>query len=307
MSLAQPGNVVRLDGGDGGVSGSAVFINRAPALLINSDVDVKLTYYNVPAKFGGTVKLGFVSTSLTTPAAVSHFYRHPTFDPGTGFSEINQRSETIISTERTATGIMSDPTTAFFVPSELLGNVGEGNFFLGNGIISVNYGNPPYLEAKGGLLPVVLPEVGHEHSHALFDKITASFSGNTTCLNEGIADALPFTLGFMPEENFGPIGHDGLSFDADCSRTQEVHDVGNCYFWHVKKQSLLSADFMRGIFHPAHHYDFDSCDRTALRTGNSLLVLFTEAAGGANLGPAFDSMQVPHAASYQEALAALGF
>jgi hypothetical protein len=307
LTLAQTGNTIRLDGGNGSLEGGAVAINRAPSLVINSDVDVKATFYDVAAKFGGTVKLNFVSTQLSTPAAVSHFYRFPTYDVGTAFTDINQRSEPIITGERSATGIMSDPINAFFVPTELLGNVGEGNFFLGNGIISVNYGNPPYIDAKGGILPIVMPEVGHEHTHALFDKVWDFFSGSNTCLNEGTADALPFTLGFMPEENFGPVGLDGLSFDADCTGTHEVHDVGNCYYWHVKKQGLLTPDFMRGVFHPQHHYDFDSCDHTAVRTGNSLLVLFTEAAGGANLIPALDSMQVPHAASYQEALQALGF
>jgi len=38
-----------------------------------------------------------------------------------------------------------------------------------------------------------------------------------------------------------------------------------------------------------------------------MLVLFTEAAGGANMVPILDSMHIPHAPSYEAAKQALGY
>ena len=133
------------------------------------------------------------------------------------------------------------------------------------------------------------------------------FSGDYSCLNEGIADALAFSVGFIPEEILGPIAMDRVNFDADCSAVSEVHDVGNCYFWHVKKAGLLTPTFLHGIFHPQHTFRFNSCDQKAITTGNSILVYFTEAAGGADLVTVLNSMKIPHAGSYEAAKQALGF
>jgi hypothetical protein len=133
------------------------------------------------------------------------------------------------------------------------------------------------------------------------------FSGDYRCLNEGIADVLAFSVGFIPEEILGPIAIDGVTFDSDCSSASEVHDVGNCYFWHVKKAGLLTPNFLYGIFHPQHAFRFNSCDQKAITTGNSTLAYFTEAADGANMVPVLNSMKVPHAGSYEAAKQALGF
>ena len=145
-----------------------------------------------------------------------------------------------------------------------------------------------------------------EVSHELFNEVSASYQGNSGCLNEGIADALAFVSGHLPLQDFGPIGLRGDDFNNGCTTLSEVHDVGNCYFWHVRNAGLLTEAFMNGIYHPEHTFNFDSCSQNAVQTGNSLLVLFTEAAAGADLLPAFDAMGVPHAVSYQAARTALG-
>jgi hypothetical protein len=99
----------------------------------------------------------------------------------------------------------------------------------------------------------------------------------------------------------------GTDFASGCSALNEVHDIGNCYFWHVKKAGMLTPEFLRRVFHPRRAYTFDSCAQNTLMTGNNMLVLFTEGAGGANMIPVLDSMQLPHAASYEEAIRALGY
>jgi hypothetical protein len=80
-----------------------------------------------------------------------------------------------------------------------------------------------------------------------------------------------------------------------------LHDVGNCYFWHVKKAGMLTQAFLHGIFHPQRAYRFHSCSQNTRDTGNNILVYFTEAAGGANMLPVLDSMKIPHAGSYEAA------
>ena len=141
----------------------------------------------------------------------------------------------------------------------------------------------------------------------MFEEIKSYFSGDYSCLNEGIADALAFAIGSIPEEILGPIGTGGINFDSDCSAVSEVHDVGNCYFWHVKKAGLLTPAFLYGIFHPQHLFAFNSCDHTAITTGNSLLVYFTEAAGGIDMVPVLNSMKIHHEGSYEGAKQALAF
>ena len=121
-----------------------------------------------------------------------------------------------------------------------------------------------------------------------------------------MADALAYAAGFLPEEDFGPVGLRGTDFESGCTALSEIHDVGNCYFWHVKKAGLLNSGFLHGIFHPQHTYSFDSCAQNTIETGNSILVYFTEAACGASMIPVLESMKIPHAGTYGAAKQALG-
>jgi hypothetical protein len=152
-----------------------------------------------------------------------------------------------------------------------------------------------------------IPRFAHEYTHELVDEIRPAFGGNFSCLNEGIADALPYAAGYLPEEDFGPVGLMGIDFDGSCAALQEMHDVGNCYLWHVKKAGLLNSSFLYALFHPQHAFSFDSCAQNTLETGNNILVYFTEAAGGTDMIPVLDSMNIPHAGSYEAAKHALGF
>lgn len=68
---------------------------------------------------------------------------------------------------------------------------------------------------------------------------------------------------------------------------------------------MLTRAFIFGIYHPQHTFVFDSCVMNE-KTGNSLLVYFTESANGANLLPVLDAMRLPHAESYAAAKQAIG-
>jgi len=233
------------------------------------------------------------------------FYRHPGYDTGTAAADVHARAQTIVATERSMSGLTSEHVTAFFMPTELAVQV-EGNFSYGDGTVTINYGNLPYIAAMGGIVNTAMPRFAHEYTHELFNEIEPAFSGNFSCLNEGVADALAYAAGFLPEEDFGPVGLKGIDFDSGCTALDEIHDVGNCYFWHVKKAGLLTQKFMHGVFHPQHAFKFDSCAQTTIETGNNILVYFTEASGGIDMVPVLDSMKLPHAASYDAAKQALG-
>jgi hypothetical protein len=281
---------------------------RAPKILFGSEQDVLLSYYTVAPVWDGITRLSFSSTQSTSALVDSIFYRHLSYDTGTAAADLHSRAQSIVATQRAMTGMNPEHVTAYFMPTEFVNTpAGEGNFSYGNGTVTINYGNPPYIAAMGGILRTALPRFAHEYTHELTNEITPVFAGNFSCLNEGIADALPYLAGFLPEEDFGPVGLRGTNFDSSCTVLSEMHDVGNCYFWHARKAGLLTPAFLRGIFHPAHAYDFDSCAQNTLKTGNSILVLFTEAAGGASMVGVLDSMQIPHAPSYEAAKQALGF
>jgi len=299
------GATMRILSGSGHVAG-AIVTAYAPRIEVRSDLEVTVSYYEVPPAWGGTTSLDFESATRTSTIMDSVFFRHPSYDTGPAADLLHTRGLTTIGREREVTGVTSEKVRAFFMPTELAAVSGEGNFSYGDGTVTSNYGNPPYIAALGGIIPVAFPRFAHEVAHELFDEIRSAFLGDVTCLNEGLADALAWVVGDLPEADFGPVGVRGIDFSRGCLEVDEIHDVGNCYFWQVKQAGLLDAAFMRGIFDPRAGLDFDSCDQHARRTGDAILVYFTEAAGGADMVPVVDAMGLDHAGSYAAALGALG-
>ncbi|MEW5850981.1 MAG: hypothetical protein AB2A00_19500 [Myxococcota bacterium] len=300
------GATLRVVDGNAGILAHLVTA-YSPRIEVRSDVEVSLSYYNVQPIWGGTVSLDFVTTSQTSSVVDTVFFRHPGHDTGTAATDFHARAQQAITDERGITGVTSERIRSFVMPTELAGVAGEGNWSYGDGTVTSNYGNPDYIAALGGIMNVAFPRFAHECAHELFNEIAGFFPGNAGCLNEGIADALAYVAGHLPLQDFGPIGVTGVDFANGCASTTEIHDVGNCYFWHVHEAGLLTPPFMNGIFHPQHTFSFDSCAPTAELTGNAILVLFTEAAGGADLVPVLDAMGLVHAGSYDAARAALGF
>ena len=145
--------------------------------------------------------------------------------------------------------------------------------------------------------------------HELFSEVSESHPGNNICLNEGLADAFAFAAGFLPERDFGPLGLRGTDFDQGCAeivQNFEVHDAGNCPLWQVHSLGLLSQSFVARILRPQHVIEFDSCDLTSERTGNALIVLFSEATG-LDTTEAVQKAGIPNAGSLEGAKLALGF
>jgi hypothetical protein len=300
------GATTSLVSGSGTVSGSQVTSMSGPVVL-RSDVDVTISNYQVAPVWGGTTHLNFVSQDFTAPEAVSTVYRFPTFLTGGEPSQLHERGRTIIAQESQIAAIQPGQMHAFFLPSEMA-TLGEGDFSDGNLNITINYGNPDFIAAVGGVLNAAMPRFAHEYVHELFSEIAASYPGNRSCLNEGIADAFAFAAGFLPEDEFGPLGVHGGDFDNGCASLvsdPEVHDVGNCPFWQVRRLGDLSQIFAAAILHPQHVFTFDSCDLTSSQTGNALLVLYSESAGQ-DLTQAIQMAQIPNAGSLAAARRALG-
>jgi hypothetical protein len=306
FTVAAPADIaVTLASGNGLVSSPLVWAYQASTITLASDLDVLLSYYDLAPVWGGTTPLKFTSTLLTSALMDTVFYRHPSYDTGDAATQLHTQGQAVITAERAITGLTSEHVTAFFIPSELAVE-GEGNFSYGNGTVTINYGNPPYIAAQGGIPNAAIPRFAHEYTHELFNEISPAPAGDPSCFNEGVADAVAWFSGFLPEDQFGPVGVRGIDFDSSCAALGEIHDVGNCYFWHVKKAGLLTQSFLHGIFHPQRAYSFNSCAQNTTDTGNAILVYFTEAAGGADMLAVLDSMQIPHAASYEAAKQALG-
>ncbi len=298
--------------------GGPIVTAYAPRVELRSDRALSVTYYDLAVAPGATLALDFTSTTQTSEVLDSVFYRHPAWDTGTAATDLHTMGQATIRAERDATGVTSEKIHAYFMPTELAAIQGEGNFSFGDGRVTSNYGNPPYAAAIGGIVPVAFPRFAHECAHELFDQIRAAYPGNATCLNEGVADALAFAVGSLPEGDFGPIGLRGDDFDdpdRGCADLTEIHDVGNCYFWHMYRAGFLGRQFMRSIFQPGRVLDFDSCDPRSTHTGDTLLVLFTEAATSDTTPgrpdpdevlAAVDAMRLTHSGSYAAALSALG-
>jgi hypothetical protein len=298
--------VARVVEGAGSIAGPLVISQTSP-VIVKSDLDITLSYYNVAPLWGGTTSLDFVSTTLTSPEVVTTVHRHPSFLVGDEVAELHERARDIIALESKIAGIDPGQMHAIFVPSELV-TFGEGNFSDGNLNIFMNYGNPPFIEANGGISNVVLPRLAHEYVHELFSDVRELHPGNHSCLNEGLADAFAFAAGVMPEADFGPIGQRGADFNQGCAEigaNGEIHEAGNCPFWQVHRLGLLSRTFAKRVLTPRHVIEFNSCDLTSERTGNALIVLFSEAAR-VDMTQAINMAEIPNAGSLKAAKQALG-
>ncbi|HKO46297.1 MAG TPA: hypothetical protein VJV79_01155 [Polyangiaceae bacterium] len=297
----------RLVSGAGQVTGSLIFSTTSP-IRLRSDVDLTLSYYNVTPTWGGTTHLNFVSQTFSSAEVVTTVFRFPSFLTSGEPAEFHSRGRSIIVQESQIAQIQPGRMNASFLPSEMA-TLGEGNFSDGNLNITINYSNPPFIATSGGVFNAAMPRFAHEYVHELFSEIAQSYPGNSSCLNEGLADAFAFASGFLPERDFGPIGlRGGNDFDQGCAgilNDFELHDAGNCPLWQVHRLGLLSESFARAMLHPLHVIDFDSCDLASARTGNALLVLFSEAAGQ-DLTSAIQLAQIPNAGSLAAAKLALG-
>jgi hypothetical protein len=311
LSIFAPNNTsLHLTSRSGTLRHATVWDLGSTIILGSSEGDIQISYNSIVPVCDGTTNLNFESTILSSALLDSVFYRHTNYETGTTAIDLHTLGQKVITVERETAGLTSEHLTAFYFPPEMnKGGLGEGNFSYGNGTVSINLCdvNPLGIARKGGIVNGAFPLFVHEYAHELFDEIKSMFSGDYSCLNEGIADALAFSVDFIHEEILSPIAIERVNFDADCSAVSELHDVRNCYFWHVKKAGLLTPTFLHGIFHPQHTFSFNSCDQKAITTGNSISVYFTEAAGGTNLVPVLNSMKIPQAGFYAAAKQALEF
>jgi hypothetical protein len=295
------------------VSGSGVITSLSSVLsftspvVLKSDIEVTLSFYDVAPTWDGTTNLDFVSETMISDEATTIVYRHPTFLVNDEATQLHERSREIIAGESQIAGINPGQMRAFFMPTELV-TFGEGNFSDGNLNVFMNYSNPPFIRAKGSIYDVVMPRFAHEYVHELFSEVAQSHPGNNICLNEGLADAFAFAAGFLPESDFGPVALRGGDFNQGCAEiTQnfEIHDAGNCPFWQVHRMGLLSQSFVVGVLRPQRALAFDSCNLTSVHTGNAFIVLFSEAAG-IDMTEAIDMAEIPNAGSLEAAKQALG-
>jgi hypothetical protein len=302
-----PDLALTLVSGAGSMIGSAAFVSFSSPVILRSDADVTLSHYDVIPVWGGTTNLDLVSASTTSPELVTTVYRHPTFLGDDEVAQLHQRGRDIVAVEKQISGIDPGQLHAIFLPTELA-TLGEGNFSDGNLGIVLNYGNPDFIAFVGSVYDVVMPRFAHEYVHELFSEVAQSHPGNNSCLNEGLADAFAYAAGLLPERDFGPVGLRGADFGQGCAEIVqdfEMHDAGNCPFWQVRRLGLLSPAFVAAVLRPHHAIEFDSCDLTAARTGNALVVLFSEAAG-VDMTASIEMAEIPNAGSLEAARRALG-
>jgi hypothetical protein len=281
----------------------------APQLELYSYTDqgVPISHYGINPVWSGITEINFEATSGSNAQLDAEFFRQTSYQTGDLLPTLLSQSANVITTERNITGIAGPRPLALFSPAELNGYA-EGDSW-GFGQANINYTYPYAISVNGGLpnglLTPAVHEMAHEYSHGLFESVRDSYY-DSSCLDEGTADALGFVGGFIPLTDLGPSFGDS-NYDGDCRPVTESHAVGNCYFYHVNKAGRLNASFMYGIFHPQHRYTASTCTPNDPKTGDSLLVLFTEAAGGIDMTSVINSMKLPNSGSYAAAKAALGF
>jgi hypothetical protein len=273
---------------------------------VASSVDIAISYYGAAPVWGGTTALDFTGTTQTAPHGTSMLYRWPTYDLGVTHAALSTSIEKIASDEIAATGITPPLYQAFFLPTEIAVPQGiDAGLAFGDGVVEINYGNPGWIASTpGGAAAIMAHEFAHEHTHTLFAQIASKFSGDPSCLNEGLADGLGNYLGYISDADLQRTG-DGSDVTHACTALTEVHARGKCVLWHLKTAGYFQPAVWKGLFTPQHTFAFSSCDMSAAATGNGYVVYLTEATG-ADMSGLVSSMGWPNAGSYAAAKAALG-
>lgn len=259
--------------------GQALIVSQASSVVVQSDLSASLSFYQTPIVWSGTTTIPLVSRTIETPGLWSIAYRHPSYPIDQ--NSLHQRMQTIMDAERALTGLAGPAATyALLLPTEMVAGVGEGNWSYGGGLVTVNYGNPDFVAAVGGMAQAVLPRFAHEYAHELYREFWEHYEGNDAALNEGWADALAFVAGALPLDEFGPIGVRGQNFDEGCIGITEIHDQGNCIFWSLYREGLLTPTMLRNFAHPTKTYvtaDWGNLGST--QTGETLIQVFADATG----------------------------
>lgn len=252
-----------------------------------------VSYYDVPPQWGGVTELKFISLTLAGPHGTAWFYRHSSFDFGLSTEALRSAVDEVYDGVVALTARTPPAYRAFFMPSELVGNNGDGNFAFLPDTVTVNYGNPDWLSYIGGFQTSVQWEWAHELTHLLTQPLGERLS-NIACLNEGLADAVGNKLGYVPESDFRP--RDG-TLESSCRGLVGLHAIGNCYLWHLKHyraDAVTDGPFWNertfaGLFATPRALRLDTCavpapDQQApsaedLVTGDSWVVYFSDATG----------------------------
>ncbi len=283
---------------------SAFWWSFRPGAVLQSDLDVSLGFYGDQPVWGGDTVVPYVSQVRSTALLESTVIHHVNYAIT---ADLHSGAEVIIIQERDLLGWPARPIRAVFLPTDLLGAVnGEGNFSYGDGRVTVNYGNPPYIAATGGIQVESLRRFAHEIGHDFFAHVVQFYGYNAQCLNEGMAESIASVIGVLPPEELGPRGVRGTDFRLGCLTANGPHETGYCVFYHIREAGQLTPSFLFRMMRPQHQFDFNSCTLNDPHTANTLLVAMTEAANGADLVPAFNAMKLPHAGSYTAARAAAG-
>lgn len=252
-----------------------------------------LSYYNVTPRWGGVTELGFTSLTLAGPHGTAWFFRHSSFDFGLTAEALRDAVEQVYDGVVALSGRTPPAYRAFFIPSELVVNNGDGNFAFWPDTVTINYGNPDWLSYLGGFQTSVQWEWAHELTHLLTQPLGERLS-NIACLNEGLADAVGNKLGYIPESDFRP---GDSTLESSCRGLVGLHAIGNCYLWHLKHyraDTVTDGPFwtertFAGLFATPRALRLDTCSvpwpgqqapsAEDLVTGDSWVVYFSDATG----------------------------
>lgn len=181
-------------------------------------------------------------------------------------SEVTQTIDSLTNKEHVNFSII-------FLPDPISLFIGaEGNFYMGNGKITVHYvENSIYNESV---------EISHEYAHGIeFERgpFNGRIKGNTVCFYEGLADAVTVHLNYSSVDKLSA----GNQPSEGCviPNYDMPHTVGRCIFKYLRNNSIDSDEFYNSIFNPNYTYEFDSCDLNSSKTCDSYNVLFSEAYG----------------------------
>jgi len=137
---------------------------------------------------------------------------------------------------------------------------GEGNFYLGNQMMSINFGGEKYYNEYNK--DVFKGEFAHEYVHSLQSKPETGLYGvNDGFFMEGMADAMAIYEGYR---TWNEVGIYDEQIEPGCSQLtnpQVMHTLGRCIFKHLNQSGYLDENFFYRLFHlPGDSYNLYTCD-----------------------------------------------
>ena len=187
-------------------------------------------------------------------------------------NQISQNLDQIAYDNSQLTGMSLVPKYYVLIMPTLFAGLlgGEGNFYMGDGLISINYGGEKNYDLWKNQydIDLITSTFSHEYTHLLQHEPETNqyaIADNTGFFMEGMADAVSVYNGYRRWEDvlvFENMPEDPMQPGCiQLANQHTAHTFGRCIFKHLDQDGFLNEAFFNRLFHlPGDSYLIYNCE-----------------------------------------------